>query len=87
MAGSRFPNYGFYNIATDISVRIGETVLGVGDAVNDLADIATDMYEVVWLWEHTMLENALWQYRWGYENHWGDHLRNLQLYVKTNNLG
>jgi hypothetical protein len=86
-AGSLFPNYGYYNVAADISVKIGETSLNVGDAIDDLADIAKDMYEVVWLWQNTSVENALWQLRWGYENHWGDHLRNLQLYVKANSHG
>lgn len=78
---SLFPDLGYYNIATDNSVNIGQTTLGVGNAVNDVAEIADDMLEVKWLWENTSVENALWQFRWGYENHWGAHLRYLQLYL------
>ena len=82
-----FPDFGLYNVVTDISVNVGVTTTGVGDALDDLTDIAVDMYEVLWLWENTSVENALWQFRWGYENHWGGHLRNLQLYLWANRFG
>ncbi|MFN0278247.1 MAG: DUF5063 domain-containing protein [Pyrinomonadaceae bacterium] len=83
-SGDVFPNYGYYNVVADVSVNIAETSVLVGDAIDDLADIALDMFEVIWLWENTSTENALWQFRGGYENHWGEHLRNLQLYIKAN---
>ena len=78
-----FPDFGYYNIATDISVNVGQTTLGVGDALNDISEIAAVMLEVNWLWKNASVENALWQFRWGYENHWGAHLRNLQLYIRA----
>jgi hypothetical protein len=84
---SLFPDPGYYNIATDNSVNIGQTRLGVGSAINDIAEIAEDMLEVKWLWENTSVENALWQFRWGYENHWGAHLRYLQLYLFEHGRG
>ena len=84
---SLFPGFGYYNIATDISINIGQTTLGVGDAIGDISEIAVDLLEVKWLWENTSVENALWEFKWGYENHWGDHLRNLQIYIKANSRG
>lgn len=76
-----FPNYGYYNIAARISVEISEGGLHVGDAIDDITDIAIDVNEVSWLWENTSVDNALWEYKQGYENHWGMHLRCLQLYI------
>ncbi len=83
ITGPLFPNYGYYNAVSDISVKIAGTSVIVGDAIDDLTDIALDMFEVTWLWENTSIENALWQFRWGYENHWGEHLRNVQLYINA----
>ena len=79
-----FPEYGYYNVAARISVEISEGGLHIGDAIDDITDIAIDMYEVFWLWENTSVDNALWEFRQGYENHWGMHLRCLQLYVLAN---
>jgi len=85
--GSLFPNYGYYNTTLDISINVGQTDIGTGDAIDDISDIAADMYEVRWLWDNASAESALWQFHWGYENHWGDHLRNLQLYLKASERG
>lgn len=53
----------------------------VGDAIDDLTDIAIDLSEVIWLWEHAGAATALWQLRFGFESHWGSHLRSLQWYL------
>ena len=82
-----FPDYGYYNTASHICVKIGEAEIYVGDAIDDITDIMKDMYEVLWLWENTSVENALWQFRFGYESHWGMHLRCLQLYLLAINHG
>jgi hypothetical protein len=76
-----------YNMVLDVSVNIGETEIGVGDTIDDLADIASDMQKVLWLWDHASVEIALWEFRWGYENHWGEHLRYLQLYLWESKRG
>lgn len=82
-----FPEYGYYNVAARISVEISEGGLYVGDAIDDITDIAIDMFEILWLWENTSIDNALWEFRQGYENHWGMHLRCLQLYLLANSRG
>lgn len=82
-----FPKYGYYNIAARISIEISEGELHVGEAIDDITDIAIDMYEVLWLWQNTSVDNALWEFRQGYEYHWGTHLRCLQLYILANSHG
>ncbi|HOS43067.1 MAG TPA: DUF5063 domain-containing protein [Armatimonadota bacterium] len=76
-----FPNYGWYQIPLSISAlrELGE--MGVGDAIDDLLDIAKEMYQVQWRWQHTSHDDALWYFHWSYGAHWGEHLRALQLYL------
>lgn len=77
----RFPNYGLYNLPCEITTKIGETEIIVGDAIDDIADITTDMQEIKWRWNNTSIDDALWHFRFGYRSHWGNHLRNLQFYL------
>jgi len=81
LAVERFPQFGFYNIPSRITSQVMETEMQVGDALDDIADIACDLAEVVWCWEHISEPDALWRFRFGYEQHWGEHLRQLQLYL------
>lgn len=81
LAAERFPQFGFYNIPSRITSQVMETEMQVGDALDDLADIARDLAEVVWCWEHISELEALWRFRLAYEQHWGEHLRQLQLYL------
>jgi hypothetical protein len=79
--GKRFPNLGYYNIPGTISVNVGEAELDTGDALDDLADIANELSEVVWRWQNNSENDALWYLRFSYESHWGSHLRSLQMYL------
>jgi hypothetical protein len=83
LATTRFPKFGLYNVASKLTEQITEAEMQVGDAMDDIADIARDLSEVVWCWEHNSEKDALWHFRFGYENHWGEHLRNLQKYLYT----
>ncbi len=42
-------------------------------AGDDLADIATDLEEAVDLWEEGLRRAALWEFRFGWQTHWGPH--------------
>ena len=42
---AKFPNYGSYNIAEDVTKNIGDGKAIVGDAIDDIADIAGDLFE------------------------------------------
>jgi hypothetical protein len=77
----RFPNYGYYNLAEDVSQKVGETGLMVGDAIDDIAGIAGDLIETKWRWEKNSIEDGLWYFRDAFETHWARHLRDLQIYL------
>ncbi len=76
---ARFPSFGYYAVANPLLV-IDEKP-GVGDAIDDLEDIAADLEGVVWRWENTDPEDAAWSYRFDYETHWGKHLHELRAYL------
>ena len=79
----RFARYGMYD-ATDPARDLGhEDMTYVADAIDDIADIAGELFDVVWLWEHTSQGNALWYFHFSYGAHWGKHLRELKSYLLT----
>ncbi|HET9449552.1 MAG TPA: DUF5063 domain-containing protein, partial [Aggregicoccus sp.] len=45
--GPLFPELGYYNVALDIVDKVGDSKLGVGDAIDDLVDIARDLQAVL----------------------------------------
>jgi hypothetical protein len=77
--GKLFPSLGFYNVALDISDKIAQTSLAVGDAIDDIVDIAGDLNEVLWRLNNTSENDALFHFHLYFRSHWGRHLRNLQL--------
>ena len=81
IVSTRFPNYGYYNVAEEITSDIGESGTIVGDAIDDLADIARDLYDVEWYWANTSEAHALFHFEYDFKHHWRRHLRKLQLYL------
>lgn len=79
LAARAFPDFGFYAVARPHEVPPSEALLG--DAIDDLADIARDLIEVEWRWRNNGPADATWQFRWGYQFHWGRHLLDLRRYV------
>ncbi|HUE79504.1 MAG TPA: DUF5063 domain-containing protein [Sphingomicrobium sp.] len=80
--GKRFPDYGYYAVADPMKPITQESL--VGDAIDDLADIAGDLEEVVWRFENLGADDAHWHFRFLFEIHWGMHLRELSLYLHAN---
>jgi hypothetical protein len=76
-----YPELGWYNEAEEIAGSPEQSGLVVGDAINDIVDIARDVQEFVTRWHSTSKGDALWHFRFGFESHWGKHLRSLQLYL------
>jgi hypothetical protein len=74
---ARFPEYGLYRAP---SLDLEDESL-VGDAIDDLTDIALELLDVIWLHEQAGEAEALWHFRFGFETHWGSHLRTLQWYL------
>ena len=77
----RFPRYGYYNVPESVTEKIGEASCGVGDAIDDILDIANDLDEFEWCCANTSEDDALWHLQQSFETHWRAHLRGLQLYL------
>lgn len=82
LIAEQFTSLGYYNIPPTAPLPTSVSEL-VGDAVDDLADIALDISECLQRWENLGEENALWYFRFSYETHWGTHLRNLEIYLHS----
>ncbi len=76
---ARFPELGYYNIPHPVTQQIAEAEIQVGDAIDDISDIAIELYDVVWRWNHTSVDDALWYFSNSYSTRWEGHLRDLQL--------
>lgn len=76
---ARFPALGRYAVANMFDLSAGKPM--VADAIDDLADIAGDLRQVLWSAQHNGADDAHWQFRLLYRIHWGAHLRELQLYL------
>ena len=75
----RFPDYGYYAVSDPTEPLNKENM--VGDAIDDLADIASDLEEVVWRFDNVGAEEAHWYFKFLFEIHWGRHLRELSHYL------
>ena len=79
IAERQFSEVGYYANAWPVELSKAEVV--TCDAIDDLADIANDLSEVLWRWENTSKADAVWNFRFGFESHWGRHLLNLRSYI------
>ncbi|MEM7366870.1 MAG: DUF5063 domain-containing protein [Pseudomonadota bacterium] len=77
----RFPRLGHYNVAAEISTKIGESECHVGDAARDLEEILADLTEIKWRLGNTSTQDAHYEFQFGFRTHWGRHARELQLYI------
>jgi len=77
----RFPNWGYYNTVADITLKIGDTEVLRGDAIDDISDIINDLKMVMWSYENENEQTAKWHLHDSYHHHWREHLRNLQFYI------
>ena len=77
----RFPLLGLYRSSSLSPKESTSQGFLTGDALDDLVDIVRDMREVNWRWSNNGKQDAIWHFRWGYEHHWGEHLRDLQRYL------
>jgi hypothetical protein len=75
-----FPDLGLYDAVPELSKADGSPEVTAGDALDDLADIAVDLQEVLDR-AKVSVHDAVWEFRFGFEAHWGTHLRWLQVYL------
>ena len=78
---SAFPDWGFYNVAGEITQNIGECEIHIGDAIDDVTDIINDLKMVYWSYQNESEEMATWHLLDSFNNHWRAHMRSLQFYV------
>lgn len=79
--GARFSQLGYYSDVDPLDDV--EQPMQVGDAIDDLLDIATDLKEVLWRFENVSEADAHWHFRFLFEIHWGPHLRDLSRYLHS----
>ncbi|MBA4747904.1 MAG: DUF5063 domain-containing protein [Sphingopyxis sp.] len=79
-----FPTLGYYNDVEPIFEENGEVVLA--SCIDDLADIAGDLQEVIWHLDQGNIVEALWEYRFGYQIHWGVHLHSLRRHLHSTTI-
>jgi hypothetical protein len=87
VVAARFPELGYYNIPSSVTQQIAEARIDVADAIDDITDIATELYDVLWRFEHTSPDDALWYFSHSYSTHWEEHLRELQLCLQRLTAG
>ena len=54
----------------------------LGDAIDDLGDIANELGETLWRWDHLGPDDAHRHFRQMFF-HWGSHLRELQSFLNA----
>ena len=80
-ASAAFPDLDWYAIADPLDGL--EQEVGMSIATADLAEIAGDLSEVLWLFENATENDAIWEFRFGYQAHWGRHLHELRPYLHS----
>jgi hypothetical protein len=80
-AAAAFPELDWYALVDPEDGQ--DQQIGMSLAVGDLAEIAADLHEVMWLFENASHNDAVWQFRWGYQFHWGRHLHGIRLYLHS----
>ncbi len=77
----RFSHLGYYPDASPGDPMGDKSSLG--DARDDLADIAGELQLTIWLLENVSVGEANWHFRFSYEHHWGEHLRCVLIYLRS----
>jgi len=81
--GLRFPAFGYYHVV--VPLVDGDLAMEqeprLGDAIDDLLDIAHDLQQALWYRRHRDTAVAAALLAWSFDAHWGQHLRHLQGYV------
>lgn len=70
-----FPTLGYYPLAKGDG---DDADLVMGDAIDDLADIFSEVLDVAWMLENSGMNEATSLFRFGFTHHWGRHLCDLR---------
>lgn len=77
----RFPRWGTYNTVMSITDDMGDTDLALGNAIDDLIDIISELLVVRAARRDPNESQAEWMLIDGYYNFWRGPLRSLQLFL------
>lgn len=85
--GPRFPDFGFYWDVLDPFDAARAENAGLGDAIDDLADIARDLQQAVLVRDRLGEREGRLALGDAFDVHVGDHLRSLQRYLHLRTVG
>ena len=82
---SNFQDFGLYKTHQDILELDSLEDTSIGDAIDDLLDIITDLLEIKWRIEHHSWADGLWFFVFIFKSHTQQHILNVLNYMKQKN--
>lgn len=83
---SNFKEFGFYKTIRNINDMDNNLMdHTIGDAIDDLSDIITDLLEIKWRIENNSLNNGLWFFQFIFQSHTQQHIIDLLNFMKQKN--
>jgi len=82
---SNFKHFGFYKTILDINDIENLKNNSIGDAIDDLSDIITDLLEIKWRIENNSLADGLWFFELTFYSHTQQHILDLLNFMKQKN--
>lgn len=82
---SNFKDFGFYKTILDINDIENLKDNAIGDAIDDLSDIITDLLEIKWRIENNSLADGLWFFELTFYSHTQQHILDLLNFMKKKN--
>ena len=76
-----FPDFGLYKTSIDPTNFDNLDDFGVGDAIDDLADIIKDLLEIKWRIENNSIADGLWYFENLFNGHTKEHVVDLLKYI------
>ena len=74
---TNFKDFGFYKTILDINDIDNLKDNAIGDAIDDLSDIITDLLEIKWRIENNSLADGLWYFQLIFYGHTQQHILDL----------
>lgn len=77
-----FPDFGYYYTLSTFN-PYEEPELHMGDAIDDLADIISDLLETKWRYDNNGEADALWYLELNFISHFEQHIIDLLHYIRN----
>ncbi|GAA5435490.1 DUF5063 domain-containing protein [Deinococcus aquaticus] len=77
-----WPELGFYDPATGRALSLCDLPAEIGDALDDLTDLALDLGTALALADTDGAAAALAWLRWSHDSHWGDHVQDVTPHLR-----